>query len=208
MRIYIFFSIATIFLLSCSVSKDFQLTQLNNDKIEVNFIDYGETRQCFIFLRKKIELKNPYLLPAKVKLNYFIDGEQKDEDEAYPMDYGKDGNLYVIRDEDPETLYKIKIKPLYEKEFFYEIFITIKSFEFIGIYKCLEQYIPLAKHPIKKSDLTGETFEDTMVLVYKESFSEFKKKNPALADSLTKNSSFELEVLSPIKAKYRYDAQW
>ena len=78
----------------------------------------------------------------------------------------------------------------------------------MGIYKSLEQYIPLAKHPIKKRDLTGETYEDTIVLVYNESFSEFKRKNPELVETLTKGDTIELEVLSPEKAKYRYNAGW
>ena len=164
-----------------------------------------------LFIRnfqKKLKLKNPYFSTAKVKLNYFVQGEQIDETDAYALDYDRYGNLSFIGSDKGEVWGEIKISPLGEREIIYERYIPIEPFKFVGIYKSLEQYIPLAKHPIKKSDLTGETYEDTIVLVYNESFSEFKRKNPELVETLTKGDTIELEILSPEKAKYRYNAGW
>lgn len=155
-----------------------------------------------------MKLKNPYFSTAKVKLNYFVQGEQIDDIYACALDYDRYGNLSLIGSDKGEVWGEIKISPLGEREIIYERYIPIEPFEFVGIYKSLEQYIPLAKHPIKKSDLTGETYEDTIVLVYNESFSEFKRKNPELVEALTKGDTIELEVLSPEKAKYRYNAGW
>ena len=155
-----------------------------------------------------MKLKNPYFSTAKVKLNYFVQGEQIDDIYACALDYDRYGNLSFIGSDKGEVWGEIKVSPLGEREIIYERYIPIEPFEFVGIYKSLEQYIPLAKHPIKKSDLTGETYEDTIVLVYNESFSEFKRKNPGLVETLTKGDTIELEVLSPEKAKYRYNAGW
>ena len=155
-----------------------------------------------------MKLKNPYFSTAKVKLNYFVQGEQIDDIYACALDYDRYGNLSLIGSDKGEVWGEIKISPLGEREIIYERYIAIEPFEFVGIYKSLEQYIPLAKHPIKKSDLTGETYEDTIVLVYNESFSEFKRKNPELVETLTKGDTIELEILSPEKAKYRYNAGW
>jgi hypothetical protein len=155
-----------------------------------------------------MKLKNPYFSTAKVKLNYFVQGEQIDDIYACALDYDRYGALSFIGSDKGEVWGEIKISPLGEREIIYERYIPIEPFEFVGIYKSLEQYIPLAKHPIKKSDLTGETYEDTIVLVYNESFSEFKRKNPELVETLTKGDTIELEVLSPEKAKYRYNAGW
>ena len=205
MKKYILIIVA-LFIMGCNTNKQIQLTQLEDKKVEIFFIDYGDTQQCSIYLRKKIKLKNPYLWFTKMKMYYFVGGEKIDE--SYAMEYGKDGKLYVVGSEKVKTLYEIRFFPLCEREFIYKINLFKDPFEFIGMYKNLKQYIPLAKHPLEENWKTGEKYEDTTVLIYEEPFSEFKKKNPALADSLTKNSSFELEVLSPIKAKYRYDAEW
>ena len=155
-----------------------------------------------------MKLKNPYFSTAKVKLNYFVQGEQIDETDAYALDYDRYGALSFIGSDKGEVWGEIKISPLGEREIIYERYIPIEPFKFVGIYKSLEQYIPLAKHPIRKNELTGETYEDTIVLVYNESFSEFKRKNPGLVETLTKGDTIELEVLSPEKAKYRYNAGW
>ena len=194
--------------IGCNANKQIQLTQLEDKKVEIFFIDYGDTQQCSIYLRKKVKVKNPYFWFAKLKIYYFVDGEQIDDKYACPMDYEEDGNLYFVGSDKGEVWGEVKIRPLDEREMIFQIFHFFEPFEFKGIYKSLEQYIPLAKHPLNENGETGEKNEDAMTLVYRESFSEFKRKNPALVDSLTKNNTFELEVLSPIKAKYRYDAQW
>ena len=201
------FIVAMLFIIGCNTSKKIQIVELSNNVIEVNFIKYSD-KKVSLYLNKKIKLRNPYFSSAKVKLNYFVQGEQIDDIYARALDYDRYGNLSLIGSDKGEVWGEIKISPLGEREIIYERYIPIEPFEFVGIYKSLEQYIPLAKHPIKKSDLTGETYEDTIVLVYNESFSEFKRKNPELVETLTKGDTIELEILSPEKEKYRYNAEW
>lgn len=201
------FIVAMLFIIGCNTSKKIQIVELSNNVIEVNFIKYSD-KKVSLYLNKKIKLRNPYFSSAKVKLNYFVQGEQIDDIYACALDYDRYGNLSLIGSDKGEVWGEIKISPLGEREIIYERYIPIEPFEFVGIYKSLEQYIPLAKHPIKKSDLTGETYEDTIVLVYKELLSEFKRKNPELVETLTKGDTIELEILSPEKEKYRYNAEW
>ncbi|MGK7649430.1 hypothetical protein ACSQ7D_05350 [Capnocytophaga sp. G1920] len=201
------FIVAMLFIIGCNTSKKIQIVELSNNVIEVNFIKYSD-KKVSLYLNKKIKLRNPYFSSAKVKLNYFVQGEQIDDIYAYALDYDRYGNLSFIGSDKGEVWGEIKISPLGEREIIYERYIPIEPFEFVGIYKSLEQYIPLAKHPIRKSDLTGETYEDTIVLVYKELLSEFKRKNPELVETLTKGDTIELEILSPEKEKYRYNAEW
>ena len=182
MKKYIYI-IVILFVVGCNTSKKVQLIPLNNENVEINFIEYNEKRVS-LYLQKKMKLKNSYFSTAKVKLNYFVQGEQIDETDAYALDYDRYGNLSFIGSDKGEVWGEIKISPLREREIIYERYIPIEPFEFVGIYKSLEQYISLAKHPIRKSGLTGESFEDTSVLVYKESFSEFKLKNPELVETL------------------------
>lgn len=201
------FIVAMLFIIGCNTSKKIQIVELSNNVIEVNFIKYSD-KKVSLYLNKKIKLRNPYFSSAKVKLNYFVQGEQIDDIYACALDYDRYGNLSLIGSDKGEVWGEIKISPLGEREIIYERYIPIEPFEFVGIYKSLEQYIPLAKHPIRKSDLTGETYEDTIVLVYKELLSEFKRKNPELVETLTKGDTIELEILSPEKEKYRYNAEW
>ena len=201
------FIVAMLFIIGCNTSKKIQIVELSNNVIEVNFIKYSD-KKVSLYLNKKIKLRNPYFSSAKVKLNYFVQGEQIDDIYACALDYDRYGNLSLIGSDKGEVWGEIKISPLGEREIIYERYIPIEPFEFVGIYKSLEQYIPLAKHPIKKIDLTGETYEDTIVLVYKELLSEFKRKNPELVETLTKGDTIELEILSPEKEKYRYNAEW
>ena len=198
--------IVTLFIVSCNTNKKIQLTQLNDKKVEIFFYDYGDTQKCSIYLRKKVRLKNPYFWFVKMKIHYIVDGKLIDDIYAYPMEYWKDGHLYKVGT--GENLYKIEVQPLSERGIIYKRFIPIEPFGFKGIYKSLEQYIPLAKHPLEENGETGEKYENKRVLIYEEPFSEFKRKNPELAESLIKGDTIELEVLSPIKAKYRYDAEW
>ena len=193
--------------IGCNTGKKVQLVELKNNTIEINFIKYSDMKVSF-YMNKKVKLKNPYFWFAKVKLNYFVDGEQIDDKYAFSLDYGKDGKLYFVGSDKGEVWGEIKLRPLSKREIIYERYIPIEPFEFKGIYKSLEQYIPLAKHPLEENGLTGEKYENKRVLRYEESFSEFKRKNPELAESLIKGDTIELEVLSPIKAKYRYDAKW
>lgn len=201
------FIVAMLFIIGCNTSKKIQIVEWSNNVIEVNFIKYSD-KKVSLYLNKKIKLRNPYFSSAKVKLNYFVQGEQIDDIYACALDYDRYGNLSFIGSDKGEVWGEIKISPLGEREIIYERYIPIEPFEFVGIYKSLEQYIPLAKHPIRKSDLTGETYEDTIVLVYKELLSEFKRKNPELVETLTKGDTIELEILSPEKEKYRYNAEW
>lgn len=201
------FIVAMLFIIGCNTSKKIQIVEWSNNVIEVNFIKYSD-KKVSLYLNKKIKLRNPYFSSAKVKLNYFVQGEQIDDIYACALDYDRYGNLSLIGSDKGEVWGEIKISPLGEREIIYERYIPIEPFEFVGIYKSLEQYIPLAKHPIRKSDLTGETYEDTIVLVYKELLSEFKRKNPGLVETLTKGDTIELEILSPEKEKYRYNAEW
>ncbi|WP_203969948.1 hypothetical protein [Capnocytophaga stomatis] len=55
----------------------------------------------------------------------------------------------------------------------------------------------------------GDVQSDKNVLIYdEEPFSEFKRKNPELLEFLTKGDSIELEVVSPVKQKYKFKAEW
>ena len=194
-------------IIGCNTGKKVQLVELKNNTIEINFIKYSDMKVSF-YMSKKVKLKNPYFWFAKMKMHYFVNGEQLDDTDAYPMEYWKDGHLYKVGSGKGENLYEINLWPLREKEIIFQIYSSIEPFELKGIYKSLEQYIPLAKHPLEENGLTGEKYENKRVLRYEESFSDFKRKNPELAEFLTKGDTIELEVLSPIKAKYRYDAQW
>ena len=194
-------------IIGCNTGKKVQLVELKNNTIEINFIKYSDMKVSF-YMSKKVKLKNPYFWFAKMKMHYFVDGEQIDDKYAFSLNYGKDGKLYFVGSDKGEVWGEIKLRPLSKREIIYERYIPIEPFEFKGIYKSLEQYIPLAKHPLEENGLTGEKYENKRVLRYEESFSDFKRKNPELAESLIKGDTIELEVLSPIKAKYRYDAQW
>ena len=195
-------------LIGCNANKQIQLIQLNDNRIQLFFTKYSDQGVSF-YLKKRIKLRNPYFLPAKMKMYYFLEGKQIDDAYAYPMDYDRYNKLAIIGTDKGEVWGEIKLHPLGEREIIYEIaFFSIDSISFTGMYKNLEQYISLAKHPLEENRETGEKYENKRVLIYEEPFSEFKRKNPELAESLIKGDTIELEVLSPIKAKYRYDAQW
>ncbi|ATA90313.1 hypothetical protein [Capnocytophaga stomatis] len=200
--------IVVLCLVGCSTNKQIQFTQGENVNVELHFIDYGKVQQYNIALRKKIKLKNPYIRFATMKINYFHNGVQIDEIFARPMDYGKDGNLYIIGSEKGEELYEINLYPLSEREIIFEFNTFIEPFKFEGIYKNLKQYIALGKPPIYENGLTGEKYESSNSLIYEEPFSEFKRKNPELLEFLTKGDSIELEVISPVKQKYKFKAEW
>ncbi|MFK8303735.1 hypothetical protein ACI75Y_12620 [Capnocytophaga stomatis] len=143
-----------------------------------------------------------------MKINYFHNGEQIDEIFARPMDYGKDGNLYIIGSEKGEELYEINLYPLSEREIIFEYRTIIRPLKYEGIYKGLEQYLLLGNPFRYEEGLTGEIVEDKNSLIYEEPFSEFKRKNPELLEFLTKGDSIELEVISPVKQKYKFKAEW
>ena len=155
------FIVAMLFIIGCNTSKKIQIVEWSNNVIEVNFIKYSD-KKVSLYLNKKIKLRNPYFSSAKVKLNYFVQGEQIDDIYACALDYDRYGNLSLIGSDKGEVWGEIKISPLGEREIIYERYVPIEPFKFVGIYKSLEQYIPLAKHPIKKNELTGETYEDTI----------------------------------------------
>ncbi|ATA90319.1 hypothetical protein CAPN001_24610 [Capnocytophaga stomatis] len=201
-------TIVTLFLIGCSAGKHVQLIQEGNENVEIVFYGYKNIQNASIYLRKKINLKNQYIRFADVRINYFIEREKVSDIYASPMDYGDDGNLYIIGSGKGEEFYKINISPFRERRVIYEINMYMRNFKFEGIYRGLEQYIPLGKHPLEKNELTGETYENKRVLSYQEPFSEFKRKNPELLEFLTKGDSIELEVISPVKQKYKFKAEW
>ncbi|WP_264857535.1 hypothetical protein, partial [Capnocytophaga catalasegens] len=184
-----------------------QFTQGDNKNVKVFYTDYGDVQQMSIHLRKQIKLKNPYMRFANTKINYFVEGEQVAEKDAYPMEYGKDGKLYVIGSS-WEDVYQVKIFPLSEREIIFERQVYIDPFKFEGIYKSLEQYLSLGKPFVYEDGLTGEKYESSKSIIYEEPFSEFKRKNPELLEFLTKGDSIELEVISPVKQKYKFKAEW
>ncbi|GIJ96921.1 hypothetical protein CAPN001_14900 [Capnocytophaga stomatis] len=208
MKKYILIIVA-LFLVGCSTNKQVQFIQGSNENVRVDFYNYTNIRQCNIALRKKIKLKNPYVRFATVKINYFHNGEQVDEIYARPMDYyDKDGKLYVLGSGKGEELYEINIYPLSEREIIFEFNTFIEPIKFEGIYKSLEQYLPLGKSFRYEEGLTGEIVEDGNTLIYEEPFSEFKRKKPELLEFLIKGDSIELEVISPVKQKYKFKAEW
>ena len=81
-----------------------------------------------------MKLKNPYFSTAKVKLNYFVQGEQIDDIYACALDYDRYGNLSLIGSDKGKVWGEIKISPLGEREIIYERYIPIEPFEFVGIY--------------------------------------------------------------------------
>ncbi len=200
--------IVVLCLVSCGTNKQIQFIQSENVNIELHFIDYGSVQQCNIALRKKIKLKNPYMRFATTKINYFRNGVQIDEIYARPMDYDKDGKIYIVGSGKGEELYEINLYPLSEREIIFEFNTFIEPFRFDGIYKDLRRYLSLGKHPIRENGMTGEKYESSKSIIYEEPFSEFKRKNPELLEFLTKGDSIELEVLSPVKQKYKFKAEW
>ncbi|ATA90314.1 hypothetical protein ACI75Y_12935 [Capnocytophaga stomatis] len=199
--------VVTLFLIGCSTGKQIWLSQSGNESVKILYSNYS-FQQMSIYLRKKIKFKNPNIRFANVKLNYFIEGEQIDGMYAYPMDYGKDGNLYRIGSAKGEKLYEINILPLSEREIIYELYIPMDYLKFEGIYKSLEHYLSLGKPIVYEDGLTGEKYKSSNSFIYEEPFSEFKRKNPELLEFLTKGDSIELEVISPVKQKYKFKAEW
>ena len=51
--------------IGCNTNKQIQLTQLEDKKVEIFFIDYGDTQQCSIYLRKKNKVKESISLVYK-----------------------------------------------------------------------------------------------------------------------------------------------
>ncbi|GIJ97890.1 hypothetical protein CAPN001_24590 [Capnocytophaga stomatis] len=200
--------IVTLFLVGCSTNKQVQFTQGENKNVELFFVNYGYVQKMSIYLRRQIKLKNLNIRFATMKINYFHDREQVNEVYARSMSYGKDGNLYIIGSGKGEELHQINVYPLSEREIIFERRFYIDYFKFEGIYKNLEQYLSLAIHPLEKHEVTGEMVENEIVCIYEEPFSEFKRKNPELLEFLTKGDSIELEVVSPIKQKYKFKAEW
>ena len=59
MKKYVYI-IVILFVLGCNTNKKVQLISLNNENVEINFIEYNE-KKVSLYFQKKLKLKNPYL---------------------------------------------------------------------------------------------------------------------------------------------------
>ncbi len=105
---------------------------------------------------------------------------------------------------------RIRLRPLSKKEIIYQIseINTEDSIYLTSYSESLNQYVSRARPFEQKNKHTKEVYKDNNTLIYEEPFSEFKRKNPELLEFLTKGDSIELEVLSPVKQKYKFKAEW
>ncbi|GIM50583.1 hypothetical protein ACI75Y_12965 [Capnocytophaga stomatis] len=206
-----FMYVVIIFLsISCNINKRVQLTQEKNDTISVVKIAFykntDSSKSGTIYLRKIFHIKNPYFVFSNIKINYWENKEYILS--AFPTEYDKKHKEYR-QFMNNGVLHQIKINPLSNKQITYNVWKDIDTLDFTDIKQNnLKQYFVLGKHPLVKNGLTGETFEDKNVVIYEEPFSEFKRKNPELLEFLTKGDSIELEVISPVKQKYKFKAEW
>ncbi|WP_157909262.1 hypothetical protein [Capnocytophaga stomatis] len=202
-----FYFFITLFLMSCSVGKQIALIQKSDDTpIRITISDYSSQKKITIVLRKKLVLKNVSTRHLRTNIGYFVYNNTDFELlTARLVELNEKYNRFITL----KSRNEISLSPLSNKEVIYEIWKHIEKFDSGGIvYKSLKQYLTLGKHPIRENGLTGEKYEDTMVLYYEEPFSEFKRKNPELLEFLTKGDSIELEVISPVKQKYKFKAEW
>lgn len=184
--------ILCFFLASCNTSKCIYLIQKEDGKQLVEFFFYNyKEGEGKIVLRKKIILKNPYWSFTDVKINYFKNGEKVFGSEAYPTEFY--GREYRKIKNDGE-LHKIKLSPMSDKEIIY----TLNKEFYTNEDKFFSSYFD-------RSNVIDTLLETRC---YQEPFSEFKRKNPELLEFLTKGDSIELEVISPVKQKYKLKAEW
>ncbi len=180
--------------MGCNANKQIQLQQKNKEDINIIFYSYREN-EGIIVLQKKILLKNPYLKFFNVRINYVRNGEIMPSIFSYPMEYNVKKKKYTII-ADKGELYNIVLHPLNEREIIYKVQhkfnLSDKKFNSLISYFNLSEVI----------DLNLNTKG------YQEPFSEFKRKNSELLEFLTKGDSIELEVLSPVKQKYKFKAEW
>ncbi|MFK8303801.1 hypothetical protein ACI75Y_12975 [Capnocytophaga stomatis] len=181
-----------LLLVSCSSSKHINLIQKKDSKQLVEFFFYNyKEGEGKIVLRKEIILKNPYWSFADVKINYFKNEQKVFGSEAYPTEFYKKEYRKIKNDGE---LHKIKLLPRGDKEIIY----TLSKEFYVNESKVLSFYANMSN------------VIDTLLKTrsYQEPFSEFKRKNPELLEFLTKGDSIELEVISPVKQKYKFKAEW
>ncbi|GIM50589.1 hypothetical protein ACI75Y_12910 [Capnocytophaga stomatis] len=208
MKKSIFVIILFLIIIGCSTNKNFQLKQeeCNNCFVEITFFKKKDTIiGGNIILMKKINVKNAQIKNAQIKINYFHNKVLNDI--SVPLFFDEKLKRYQMFGQD-DQLHTIFLHPFENKNFFYQLWVDIDTIDFFGNHKSLKRYASLAK-PMSWQISNGYTQSDKNVLIYdQEPFSEFKRKNPELLEFLTKGDSIELEVISPVKQKYKFKAEW
>ncbi|MFK8271810.1 hypothetical protein ACI76C_12095 [Capnocytophaga stomatis] len=194
--------------IGCTTNKCIQLKQEECDNcfVEITFFKKKDTIiGGNIILMKKINIKNTQVKGAEIKINYFHNKVLNDI--SVPLFFDEKLKKYQIFGE-KDQLHTIFLYPFENKKIFYQLWVDIDTINFFGSHKSLKKYVSLAK-PMSWQVSNGDVQSDKNVLIYdEEPFSEFKRKNPELLEFLTKGDSIELEVVSPVKQKYKFKAEW
>ncbi|GIZ16642.1 hypothetical protein [Capnocytophaga catalasegens] len=207
-RIIVLFIV--LFFASCyNINKNIEIQQVRclNCNMIVSFsITKKGVKQGGLGITNRLIIKNPTLNFVDIDFYYFRNGDS--------ITYPSEASLITVTDEDyfkkTGKRNRIRLSPLSKKEIIYQIseFNTEDSIHLTSYSESLNQYISRA-HPFEqKNKYTKEVYKSNKTLIYEEPFSEFKSKNPELLEFLTKGDSIELEVISPVKQKYKFKAEW
>ncbi|GIZ16631.1 hypothetical protein [Capnocytophaga catalasegens] len=166
----------------------------------------NEIKSGVIAFKNKFILKNPHLKQVDIDFYYFRNGDIISfPNGAYFIKRKKSNYYNKIRKTN-----RIELSFLGNKDIYYFVWNEIDTLDFTNkYYKSLEQYKNLVK-PTNMSSVMPDSPNpiNENILTYEEPFSEFKRKNPELLEFLTKSDSIELEVISPVKQKYKFKAKW
>ncbi|ATA90311.1 hypothetical protein [Capnocytophaga stomatis] len=202
MKKKLFYIINIIVFISCNSPKNisFEQKECLNCKVKI-FISLDNVLNSSVVLQKKIIIINPNWKYSEVKINYYKDKELFSSIDTYPLYF--DEQIQKNRTfEHKKGLHIIGLNPKETKGIYYNLWERNINSEM------LKHYIPLGKYLVIEDNLMKKTYEDKNSLIYEEPFSEFKRKNPELLEFLTKGDSIELEVISPVKQKYKFKAEW
>ncbi|GIZ16630.1 hypothetical protein [Capnocytophaga catalasegens] len=199
-----------LFFVGCyNINKNIEIRQPHcfdcNMIVSFNITKKG-IEQGGLGITNRLIIKNPTLNIVDINFYYFRNGDS--------LTFPSTATLITITDEDyfkkTGKRNRIRLYPLSEKEVIYQIskFNINDSISLTFHSESLNQYISKASPFIQENKYTKEIYKNDNTLTYEEPFSEFKRKNPELLEFLTKGDSIELEVISPVKQKYKFKAQW
>ncbi|GIZ16629.1 hypothetical protein [Capnocytophaga catalasegens] len=198
-----FILISIIFLNGCyNVNKHIKIEQENCPQSPIYITFFTKKNAGVVYLKNKIKIKNPSLQFVYIDFSYLKKGEIETNTAATLLNFDKKFFNETGKNN------RIQLNPLSEKEVEYYLWIDIDTLDFVNKHKNLNHYFSLAQPSI--NIVGGKSLENKNTLEYheKEPFSEFKRKNPELLEFLTKGDSIELEVISPVKQKYKFKAEW
>ncbi|GIJ97882.1 hypothetical protein CAPN001_24510 [Capnocytophaga stomatis] len=209
-KISLYFIVVLLFcFVNCSTNRKIEIKQKYSfeDSVDITFFKKkGVISDGTIIIKNSIVLKNPSLNFFEINFHYFRKGDT--------ISLPNQATLKTMTDEKyfkkTGKRNRIKLNPLEERKIDYFVWNDIDSLDFTNkYYKSLEQYKDLVK-PTDMSSVMPDSPNpvDKNILSYEEPFSEFKRKNPELLEFLTKGDSIELEVISPVKQKYKFKAEW